>query len=263
MTARKTRQPDFNAVARKRFGRGVERQIGPHTARTACGHNAELLAVKVQHPPRGQERVVKRVRAVHSDLLRRGEQAFIGGVGGQFAVQKRQHHGNGNAVVAAERSSPRAQILPVNPQLQRVVQEVVHRVAVLFAYHVGVSLQQQRRGAGTVGGGGSFDEHVVLPVAGMLQTARRRKRAKVVGNAGFVVRTARNRADFLKVTENRFGLPSVNDIFHIRISCSGYFASNISRLSSDFPVPSATQDTASGATRVLIPVARVTSWSKP
>ena len=36
-----------------------------------------------------------------------------------------------------------------------------------------------------------------------------------------------------------------------------------SRLSSDLPVPIATQDTASLATRVLIPVTCSTSWSKP
>ena len=87
-----------------------------------------------------QDRIVKLFGSQKSRFLLDGKQAFHLGVVLHLTVQNRQHHGNRNSVVAAQRCPPRTQKTVFNIEIQSVTQKIVLDICVFLADHIHVSL---------------------------------------------------------------------------------------------------------------------------
>ena len=114
---------------------------------------------------------------IFDSTLRDGEQALDGGMGLRGTVQDGQHHGYGDAVVAAQGGvGGRDPAVGIYLQLQAVGGEIVGGVGGLLAYHVGVSLEENGGNLLQSLGGRLFDQHVVHRVAVAPKSALTRER---------------------------------------------------------------------------------------
>ena len=114
--------------------------VGACAAGTADGEDALVLGVDVQHTAGGELRKIKALRALHADLLVDGKHDLKRRVCNFAAVQHGQRHGDGNAVVAAERRAVRRDIVALDAQVERVLCEVDGAFRRFFRNHVEMAL---------------------------------------------------------------------------------------------------------------------------
>ena len=117
--------------------------------------------------------------------------------------QHRQRIGDRDAVVAAQRRPLGKEIGAVLTQTQAVGGKVDVAAGVLFANHVQMALQNDRRVILITGRAVFVDDNVVVRVLHILQAVRLRKADTVVGDALGVARAVRNGAQLFKIVQRR------------------------------------------------------------
>ena len=81
-----------------------------------------------------------------------------------FILQRRQRHCHGNAVVAAQGGTFRADHIPVHKEIQPLGVHVLGAVRLFLAHHVQMPLQNHGGGVLIPGGGRSDEDHIISRV---------------------------------------------------------------------------------------------------
>ena len=151
---------------------------------------------------------IKEGRAVHTDLLVDGKDRFDGRVRKLLAVQHGQRHGDGNAVVAAERRAVRRDIVALDAQVERVLCEVDGAFRRFFRDHIKVALHNDGGRSLIACRGGLFDDDVVERVLIHPQAAFLGKSDAVVADGLCVARAVRDAGQILEEMKDRFRFQS-------------------------------------------------------
>ena len=130
----------LHAGRRVRRHRQPDRDIGARAAGAADGKDPLVLRVDVQHPAGGELGEVEPLRALHADLLVDGEDGLERRMGDLASVQDRQRHGDGDAVVAAERRAVCRDVVALDAQRKRIFGHVDGAFRRFFRNHVEMAL---------------------------------------------------------------------------------------------------------------------------
>ena len=146
--------------------------MAEHAAATGTAHGEDplLLGVDIQHSPPLQRCHIQHGGTQHTDLLIGGQHNLQPGMLHGGVLQRRQCHGYGDAVIAAQSCSLGAYQIAVHKEVQALLVHILGTVRLLFAYHVHMALQDHRRGVLIARRGRGDQDHVVGLILIMLQT---------------------------------------------------------------------------------------------
>ena len=111
-----------------------------HPAGAAAHQNTLVFRIQIDQAVSAQLGAVKAESTVHARFLIYGHQHFKLRMMQRVIIEDRKHHGDGNAVVAAERGLIRPDPLAVCAQVKTLCRHVLRALVRLGADHVDVTL---------------------------------------------------------------------------------------------------------------------------
>ena len=198
MTAHQAGHPHYQRLPREVLP--DQRQMAEHAAATGAAHGEDplLLGVDIQHGPALQRCHIQHGGTQHTDLLVGGQHDLQPGMLHGGVLQRRQCHGYGDAVIAAQSCPLGAYQIAVRKEVQALLVHILGAARLLFAYHVHMALQDHRRGVLIARRGRGDQDHVVGFVLIMLQPQLFAKRHAPVADGLGVGGAVRNGAHLLK-----------------------------------------------------------------
>ena len=174
--------------------------MAEHAAATGAAHGEDplLLGVDIQHGTPLQRRHIQHGGTQHTDLLVGSQHHLQPGMLQGGVLQRRQGHGYGDAVIAAQSCPLGAYQIAVHKEVQALLVHILGAARLLFAYHVHMALQDHRRGVLIARRGRGDQDHVVGLVLIMFQTQLFAECHAPVADGLGVGRAVRNGAHFLK-----------------------------------------------------------------
>ena len=221
MAAAQPADRDTHRQCRDGLKAGRPSEIDTRAAGAGNGEDPLRLAVKIQQRPAFERGYVETLRAEHSGFLICRENRFQPGAGERGIVQQRKDHGDGSAVVTAQRCAACTDQIAVDKQLQTFARHVFLTARRRSADHVKMPLYDDGRGVFITRCSGRDDDDVVQRILIVLQSSRLRKADTVITDSFCVAAAVRDGAERFKVMKNRAGFQLIKN--HRRWAPSSYF----------------------------------------
>ena len=171
------------------------------TAGSAYKHIPLGAGIHVEQPFGGDAAAIKTEGTFQAHLLPDGEEALQRRVFQVVAGQEGHHVHHGIGVVRAQGGAGGLQPAVLNPQLQRILGEVVDGVVVFLTNHVGMALDEDGRQVFTALGAGFLHKDVeqLIPVA--LDAVGGGEVHQVLADGLLIVGAVVDLGDLLKITQ--------------------------------------------------------------
>ena len=160
MAAQQAADPDPEDASGLLGTSAVNGQNHIRAARASDSEGAFRLGVHVEHPASRDFRGVQGLGTLQADFLICRKDTFQGGVGDLAAVQNGQHHGDRDAVIAAQCGTVRRQPVTFHQGPDRIPGHVSITTGRCFTDHIHMALKDQGRRFLASGGGRREDDHI-------------------------------------------------------------------------------------------------------
>ena len=198
MTAKQSGYLDLNHCSFSLFTFYRALALDAQAAGAAYCRDPLFLGIHINHGSCADERFVQRLGSVQPYFFLCRKYTLYRRMLDIFIIQHHEHQGNRHTVVRSERSAVCGEHRIFYNQVDSVFFKIMLHSGFLFADHVDMSLQHNRRLVFRAFASAFFYDYIIRLVLMNPESSVLCELYKIIADSFFISRSSRNRADFFK-----------------------------------------------------------------